>query len=153
MARERGSLVDEGAVQLAHPRPGRQPHGDAERLAPRASRAEPACGRTADAPLELGLARVERITERGIPRELVARDLVELEQSTQKRLRVVALEVAALDERDRVREVGEGQPLCETRPVRALGRERAGDELVRRSPAQASATPQFLRSSHPAATS
>jgi hypothetical protein len=66
---------------------------------------------------------------------------VELEQSAQECLRIVALEVAALDERDRMREVGEGQPVCETRPVRALRCECAGDELVRSSPAQAPATP------------
>src|SRR5205807_3733098 len=106
--------------------------------------------RAADAPLELGLARVEGITERGIPRELVAGDHVELEQSAQERLRVVARKVAALDERDRVRKVGERQPVCEARPVGALRRERGGDELARSSPAQAPATPELLRSTHTA---
>jgi hypothetical protein len=71
VTREGGSLVGEGIVQLAHPQPGRQPHADPERLAPRASGTEPARGRPADAPLQLGLARVEGITDRGIPRELV----------------------------------------------------------------------------------
>ena len=49
MTREGGSLVGEGIVQLAHPQPGRQPHADPERLAPRASGTEPARGRPADA--------------------------------------------------------------------------------------------------------
>jgi hypothetical protein len=152
VTREGGSLVDEGIVQLAHQQPGRQPHADPERLAPRASGAEPARGRPADAPLELGLARVEGITDRGIPRELVAGDRVELEQSAQERLRVVARKVAALDQSDRVREIGERQPVREARPVGALHRERGGDELARSSPAQAPATPQLLPSTHAAET-
>jgi hypothetical protein len=131
---------------------GRQPHADPERLAPRASGTEPARGRPADAPLQLGLARVEGITDRGIPRELVAGDRVELEQSAQERLRVVARKVAPLDESDRVREIGERQPVREARPVGALRRERGGDELARSSPAQAPATPQLLRSTHAAET-
>ena len=148
MARERGGLVDEGVVQLAHPPPGRQPHADPERLAPRPSGAEPARGGAADAPPELGLARVEGIADRGIPRELVAGDRVQLEQSAQERLRVVARQVAALDERDRVREVGERQPAREARPVGALRRERGGDELARSGPAQPPAAPQLLGSTH-----
>ena len=152
VTREGGSLVDEGIVQLARPQPGRQPYADPERLASRASGTEPARGRLADAPLQLGLARVEGITDRGIPRELVAGDRVELEQSAQERLRVVARKVAALDQSDRVREIGERQPVREARSVGALRRERGGDELARSSPAQAPATPQLLRSTHAAET-
>jgi hypothetical protein len=56
---------------------------------------------------------------------------VELEQPAQERARVLAGEVAALDERDRVREVGERQPAREPRSVCALGGERRGHELAR----------------------
>ena len=77
---------------------------------------------------------------------------MELEQSAQKRLRVVARKVAALDQSDRVREIGERQPVREARSVGALRRERGGDELARSSPAQAPATPQLLRSTHAAET-
>ena len=59
---------------------------DPERLAARPSGAEPARGRAPDAPLELGLARVEGVAERGIPGELVAGDRVQLEQPAQERL-------------------------------------------------------------------
>ena len=97
---------------------------DAERLPARASCAQPAGGRAADAPLELRLARVERVAERRVPGKLVAGDRVQLEQAAQERLRVLAREVAALDERDRVREIGEREPAREPRPVRALGRVR-----------------------------
>ena len=121
---------------------------DAERLAPRPARAQPAGGGAADAPLELGLARVERVAERRVPRELVAGDRVQLEQPAQERLRVLAREVAALDERDGVREVGERQPAREARAVRALGRVRGRDELARRAAAQAATPPQLLRLCH-----
>jgi hypothetical protein len=74
---------------------------------------------------------------------------VELEQSAQKRLRVVARKVAALDQSDRVREIGERQPV---REARSLGALRGGDEFARSSPAQAPATPQLIRSTHAAET-
>ena len=132
-------------MQLAHAGARGQPERDAERLAPRTARAQPAGGRAADAPLELGLARVERVAERRIPRELVAGDRVQLEQPAQERLRVLAREVAALDERDRVREVGERQAAREPRAVRALGRVRRRHELARSTAAQPAAPPQLLR--------
>ena len=118
-------------MQLARALARGQPEPDAERLAARPARAQPAGGRAADAALELGLAGVERVAERRVPRELVAGDRVQLEQPAQERLRVVAGEVAALDERDRVREVGERQPAREPRAVGALGGVRRGDELAR----------------------
>ena len=135
-------------MQLAHAGARRQAEPDAKRLAARPARAQPAGGRAADAPLELGLARVEGVAERGIPRELLAGDRVQLEQPAQERLRVVAGEVAALDERDRVREVGERQPAREPRAVRALGRVGGGDELARSAAAQPPAAPELLLCFH-----
>ncbi len=146
--RERGDLVEERVVQLARAAAGDEPDADAERLPPRPARAQPARGRAADAPLQLGLAGVEGVAERGIPGELVAGDRVQLEQAAEERLRVVAGEVAALDERDRVREVGEREPAREPGPVRALGRVGGRDELPRGPAAQASAPPQFLALAH-----
>ena len=152
VARERGSLVDERLVQLADARAGHKPHTHPERLAARAPCTQPAGGGAADTPLQLGLARVEGIAEGGIPRKVCAGDLVQLEQPAQQRLRIVAGQVAALDERDRMREVGEREAVRQARPVGALGRERGSDELARSSPAQAPAAPQLLGSAHAAET-
>jgi len=90
---ERRGLVDERVVQLAGAGTGGQPERDAEGLAPRPPGAQPAGGRPPDAPLELGLAGVEGVAEGRVPRELVARDRVQLEQPPQERPRVVAREV------------------------------------------------------------
>ena len=73
---------------------------------------------------------------------------MQLEQPAQERRRVVAGEVAALDERDGVREVGERQPAGETRAVRALGRVRRRHELARGAAAQPSSPPQLLGPRH-----
>ena len=88
----------------------------------------------------------------GIPGELLAGDRVQLEQPAQQRPRVVAREVAALDERDRVREVGQREAAREPRAVRALGGVRRGDELLRGAAAQPPAAPQLLRLRHDAQT-
>ena len=80
MPDERRGLVDERVMQLPHARTGGQPERDAKRLASWTAGAQPARGRPSDAPLELGLACVERVAERRIPRELVAGDRVQLEQ-------------------------------------------------------------------------
>ena len=82
MPRERHHPEDERVVQLASTGTRGQPERDAKRFAPRAPRAQPAGGRAADAPLELGLAGVEGVAERRVPRELVPGDRVQLEQST-----------------------------------------------------------------------
>ena len=141
-------LVDERVMQLSHARTGGQPERDAKRLASWTAGAQPAGGRPSDAPLELGLACVERVAERRIPRELVAGDRVELEQPPQQRLRVLTREVAALDERDGVREVCERQPASETRAVGALGRIGRRHELARSAAAQPPAPPQLLGLRH-----
>src|SRR5688500_14160305 len=98
--RERRGLVDECIVELARPGTGRQAERDAKRLAPWATGAQPTGGRPPDAPLELGLACVERVAERRVPRELAAWNRVELEQPTHERPRLLARQVAPLDERD-----------------------------------------------------
>src|SRR5205823_7620431 len=106
---ERRSLVDERVMELADAYARREAETDAKCLAARPARAQPAGGGAADAALELSLARVEGVAERRIPRELLARDRVQLEQPAQERPAVVTREVAALDQRDRVREVGQRQ--------------------------------------------
>ena len=145
---ERGGLVDERVVQLARAGTSRQPKRDAERLAPRAAGAQPPRGRSSDTSLELGLAGVERVAEGRVPRELVAGDRVELEQAAQERLRVLAAEVAALDERDRMREIGERQPAREPRPVRALSRVGRCHELARSAAPETATPPQLLGLGH-----
>src|SRR6185437_11559512 len=97
----------------------------------------------ADPSLELGLARVERVAERGIPRKRVPGDRVQLEQPAEQRLRIVASQIAALDEDDRVRQVGEREAARQAGPVCALGREGGGYELACRASAQAPAAPQL----------
>ena len=139
VADERRGLVDERVVQLAHGAPGGQAKRDAEGLAARPARAQPAGRRPADAPLELRLARVERVAERRIPRELVAGDRVQLEQPAQERPPVVAGEVAALDQRDGVRQIGEREPVREPRAMRALGGVRRRHQLAGRAAPQPSA--------------
>ena len=147
---ERRGLVDERVVQLAHGAPGGEAKPDAERLAARPARAQPAGRRAADAPLQLRLARVEGVAERRIPRELVARDRVQLEQPAQERPCVVAGQVAALDERDRVRQIGEREPVREPRAVRALGGVRSRDQLAGRTAPQPPAAAQLLGLRHSA---
>ena len=148
VAGERRGLVDERVVQLAHGAPGGQAKRDAEGLAARPARAQPAGRRPADAPLELRLARVERVAERRIPRELVAGDRVQLEQPAQERPRVVAGQVAALDQRDGVRQIGEREPVREPRPMRALGGVRRRHQLAGRAAPQPSAAAQLFGPRH-----
>jgi len=145
---ERRRLRDERVVQLDHPRSGGQPERDAKRLASRTARAQPPGGSPSHPPLELGLACVERVTERGIPRKRVARNLVELEQTPEERRSVLAGEVAAFDEGDGVREVCERQPAGETRAVGALGRVGRRDELGRGAAAQPPSPPKLLGPRH-----
>src|ERR671935_1159594 len=73
---ERRGLVAERVVQLEHRTPGGEAEPNAEGLAARPARAQPTCRRAADAPLQLRLARVERVAERRVPRKLVTRDRV-----------------------------------------------------------------------------
>ena len=75
--------------------------------------------------------------------ELVAGDRVQLEQPTQERLRVLAREVAALDECDGVREICERQPASETRAMGTLGRIGRRHELARGAAAQPPAPPHL----------
>ena len=136
---ERRGLVDERVVQLVEGAPGGEAKPDAERLSARPAGAQPARCRTAHAPLQLRFARIERVPDRWIPRKLVAGDRVQLEQPAQKRPRVVAGQVAALDERDRVRQIGEREPVREPRAMRALGGVRSRDHLAGRAASQPSA--------------
>ena len=145
---ERRGLVDERVVQLPRARTSRQPERDAKRLASWTAGAQPAGGGPSDAPLELGLACVERVAERRIPRELLAGDRVQLEQPSQERLCVLAREVASFDECDGVREICERQPASETRAVGALRRIGRRHELARSPAAQPPAPPQLLRLRH-----
>ena len=144
VADERRGLVDERVVQLAHRAPGGQAKRDAEGLAARPARAQPAGRRPADAPLELRLARVERVAERRIPRELVTGDRVQLEQPAQERSSVVTGQVTALDQRDGVRQIGEREPVREPRPMRALGGVRRRHQLAGRAAPQPSAAAKLL---------
>ena len=73
---------------------------------------------------------------------------MELEQSPQQRPRVLAVDVAPLDERDRVRQVGEREAVCESRAVCALGGVGGRDELACGPAAQAPTAPQLLDTGH-----
>ena len=142
-------LVEKCVVELTNTRARGQAEPDAKGLAPRPARAQPAGGGAADAPLELRLAGVEGVAKRGIPRELLTRDRVQLEQSSQKRASVVTREVTALDQRNRVREVSQRQATRESRPVRALRGVRRGHQLTRCAAAQPPTTPQLLHPPEP----
>ena len=73
-------LLDERVVELADAVARGKSQRNPERLAPGTARAQPSrCG-AADATLELGLAGIERIAKRRIPRELLPRDRLQLEQ-------------------------------------------------------------------------
>src|SRR5207248_1395023 len=89
------------------------------------------------------------VAERGIPGELRAGDRVQLEQPAQERPGVVTREVAALDERDRVREVGQRQAARKPWAVRALGGVCRDHELPGGVAAQPPTAPQLL---HPSTT-
>src|SRR5439155_8165766 len=115
-----------------------------KRLASRTAGAQPTGGRSSDAPLELRLACVERVAERGVPRELVAGDRVQLEQPAQQRPCVIARQVAALDECDAMCEICQRQAAGETRTVSALRRIGSRHELARSAAAQTTTPPQLL---------
>ena len=131
-------------MELEHLGSRRQPEPHTEGLPARAARTQPTGGRPADATLELGLAGVEGIAERGVPRKLLSRDRVQLEQPPHQRPRIVAGEIASLDQRDRVREVGERQATSKARAVRALGGIRGRDQLAGGPTPQATAPAELL---------
>ena len=112
------------------PRAPAGPSTGAQREAPRVvdSRRSASRGRPSDASLELGLASVERVAERRVPgtRRRGSRGA----RPHPRRLRVLAREIAALDECDGVREIRERQPACETRAVGTLGRVGAARSLA-----------------------
>src|SRR5205814_253288 len=118
----------------------------------RAPRAQPSRRRTADPPLELGLAGVERIAEGGVPRELISRDRVQFEQPAHECPRLLAREVSALDQSNRMRKIRERQATSKTRTVRALGGVGRRDQIARSTAAQAPATAEFVRLRHGAET-
>ena len=109
VSRERRGLVGERVVQLPRGASRSQAERDAKGLAAWTPRAQPSRRRIADAPLELGLARIEGVAERWVPRELVAGDRVQLEQPAHECPRVVAGQVAALDQGDCMRKIRERQ--------------------------------------------
>ncbi len=148
VSRESRSLVGERVMQLAHCGSRSQSEPDAKGLTTRAARAEPSRRRRADPPLELGLAGIEGIAEGGVPRKLISRDRVQLEQSSHERSRLLAREVSSLDQSNRVRKIRERQTACKTWTVRALGGVGRGDQLPRSTAAQAPATAEFIRLRH-----
>jgi hypothetical protein len=148
--RQRGDLGDERVVQVADRAPGGQAEPDAKRLAARPACAQPARSRPPDPPFELRLAGVEGVAERRVPPELVAGDRVQLEQAAQEPVRIVARQVAALDQRHRVRQIGKGEPVREPRAVSALSGICSRDQLTGRIPPQPSAAAQLLGLGHPA---
>jgi hypothetical protein len=107
MSGERRNLVDERVVEVAHAYARGEAEPDAKRLAPGPACAQPAGSGAADATLELGFTRVERIAERRIPWELRTGDRMQLEQPAQERTRVLTRQVAALDQSNRMREIGQ----------------------------------------------
>jgi hypothetical protein len=68
---------------------------------------------------------------------------MQLEEPAQERAGVVAGQVAALDERDGVREIGEREPVREPRAVRALRGIRSRDQLAGRTATQPPAAAQL----------
>ena len=135
---ERGGLVGEGVVQLPRSSTRSQTEPDAKGLAAWTARAQPSRRRIAHPPLELGLARIEGVAERRIPRELVAGDRVQLEQASHECARVVAGQVAALDQGDCVREIRERQAAGEPRAMlRSRRRRRRPRARLRHRPATA----------------
>jgi hypothetical protein len=148
MSGERDGLVDKRVVELADTCPRGEPEPDPECLPTRPARAQPAGGGTADATLELGFARVERVAECRIPGKRLPRDGVQLEQPAQKRPSVLTREVTALDERNRVREVGQREAAREPRTVRALGGIRRGHELRSRVVAEPPSASELLHRFH-----
>ena len=77
---------------------------------------------------------------------------MQLEQPAQERPRVVAGEVAALDESDGMREVGEREPAREPRAVRALGGVGGRHQLACSTAPQPPAPAELLRLRHHAET-
>ena len=150
--RERGGLVGERVVQLARGSTRSQTEPDAKRLAARAARAQPSRRRSAHPPLELGLARVEGVAERRIPRELVAGNRVQLEQPAHECARVLACEVATLDQGDRMRQIREREPAREPRAMSALGGVRGSHQLACGTAPQPPAPAELLRLRHHAET-
>ena len=145
VSRERGGLVGERVVQLPRGCSRSQTEPDAKGLAAWTPRAQPSRRRIANPPLELGLARVESVAERRVPRELVAGNRVQLEQPSHECLRVVAGQVAALDQGDCMRKIRERQAAGEPRAVCALGGVGSRHELACSTASQPPASAELLR--------
>ena len=134
---ECGAEVAERRRVARHALGNDQTQGHAERLAARTAGAEPAGGARADACGQLLLAVLEGIAHRRIPRELVGRNRIELEQAPQQLGAALLVEPATLDQRDRMREVGTRQGIGKCRARGCLGTVARADELVRRTSRQA----------------
>jgi hypothetical protein len=151
--RERGGLVGERLVQLPRSCSRSQTEPDAKGLATWPPRAQPSRRRGAHAPLELGLARIEGVTERRVPRELVAGNRVQLEQPSHECPRFFAGQVAALDQGDSMREIRQRQAAGEPRAMCALGGVGSGHELACSTAPQPPASAELPRLRHHTETS
>jgi hypothetical protein len=135
-------------VQLPRSSSRSQPERDAKGFAAWTTRAQPASCRTADAPLELGFARIESVAERRVPRELIAGDRVQLEQPANECPRIVAGEVAALDQGDCMGKIRERQAVRKARAVSALSGVGSSHQLACSTAAQPPAPAQLVGLRH-----
>jgi hypothetical protein len=140
---ERPGQAERGVVQVEGRVAGDQAEGDAERLPPRAPRAQPPGGGAADALGQERLARVEGVAELLAPWEGGGVDRLQRQQAVDQRRRGGRVDPAALGERDRVREVGGRQRRREARARLDLDPVRPLDELRGGSAAQAAAVSEI----------
>ena len=108
-------------MQVARGVAGHEAQRHAEGLAPRPARREPPGGVGAHPLLQLVLAAVERIADRGVPRELRAGNGVELEEAREQRARLVIRNGPGLGQRHCMGQVGRAQ---------AVGKAGAGGRFV-----------------------
>ena len=127
-----------GAVARHHP----QPHP--EGLAARAPRRQPSGGHGARTRPQFVLAAVECIAQRGVPREGVTRNGIQLEERGDERPRLVPGDRPGLRQHHRVGQVRCAQPPGQPRPRLRLVAVAGVDQRVGRAAVQAPAAPEVV---------
>ena len=134
---KRGAHVTKGSSRVGQTLGRDEAQRHAKRLATRTTSTQPTCGTRTDTGRQLLLAILEGIAHGRIPRKVVRRDRVQLEQATQQLPTALRIKTAALDQRNRVSKVRARERIRQRRTCSRFRAIASAHELVRRTSRQA----------------
>ncbi len=141
---QRGGKRHAGVVQVAGAVARHDPQPHPEGLAARASRRQPPGGGGPRPRAQLMLAAVECIAQRGVPREGITRDGIQLEEPGQQGPRLIPGDRPGLRQHHRVGQVRRAEAPGQPRPRLRLVAVAGVDQRIGRAAIQAPAAPEVV---------